>query len=755
MRITVGLAIALACFSIIPTATAVPPTLAGVMPRGLERGKTTALTLAGPGVGRGTPEVRTALPGTLGPVRVVGPDQIGVDVAVPIEATVGYHAIRVRTDAGLSAPLIVAVGALPESTETEPNGDPASATTVPLPATRNATSPGADRDLVRFEGRRGHPVVVEVEARRIGSALDPAIAVLDPSGRPLTSDSDAARLGGDPRLVFDPPSDGPYLVEVRDIKYAGAGEAPYRLKLGEYASADAIFPLGWRRGETVALTWLGGNLPEPIRADISLPADPDLARFDLDLPGSPTRGAGPFRLVLGDEPETIEPETADRELRPLPVGTVMNGRIDPAGEVDRYHLAVTPGQPLRIEVEAAAHGSKLDGVLTLANPAGATLAEADDGPTGPDPALVFAAPADVREVTVSVRDLLGRGGPAFGYRLAARPVAPDFTLKLAIPSITIPRGATVAIPVAVARREFPGAIQLSIPADLPGIRAEGGLIPAGAVAGTILLSANGDTPLASTPLQIWGSSDPPSQPTRRRARAADNGPALAAAVAEAPPIVATVEAKSITFVHGQSAQLAVKIDRPPGNKSPVALATSGLPTLVTGGTAAVGPELAEATLTFNVGPTAAVGRSAITITATYQVDGRDEAMSPPPIAARVATPYALEVLSQALTLAAGSKSNIVALIRREAPFEGPVEVTVEGSLPPGLVAKPATAGPGVALAPIEIEAGPGAVPGAYDLLLRASTAMAARKQTKDYQIPDTPIRLTVTPAPAAPVAASP
>ena len=57
---------------------------------------------------------------------------------------------------------------------------------------------------------------------------------------------------------------------------------------------------------------------------------------------------------------------------------MLNGRIDPPGEDDRFVIATTPGQRLRIRVEASEFGSALDGVLQVLGKNGAVLANADD-----------------------------------------------------------------------------------------------------------------------------------------------------------------------------------------------------------------------------------------------------------------------------------------------------------------------------------------------------------------------------------------
>lgn len=735
-------------------ALAAPPGLNTVSPRGIQRGKTETLTLSGTGIGLANPTVITSLPGTLGPVKAEAASKITVPVTVPADAPVGLYPIQVRTGDGLTTRELVAVGDLPELAEKEPNDERAAAQEVTLPVTVQGMCGGTDRDHYRFSGKKGEGVVVELEARRMGSGLDPVLVIYDAAGHELASEVEATRMGGDMRLVFALPADGGYVVEVNDIRYSGGGDPFYRLKLGTYACAEAVFPLGWKRGEPLEALFLGGNLPSPIRAKITPPSDPDLAWMTISLPASPV-AITPFRLVLGNAPEALEPDAPG--VHDWSLDAVMNGRITAPGEVDRYKVATKPGQTIVFDVDAAQLGSRLDCVLKVMKPDGAVLAETDDS-QGFDPQLTLAIPEGATELHVSIEDLLGRGGAAYSYRLKARPAGSDYTLSVAAPAITIPRGAATVVPVNVGRQNFNDAIQLSIPSDVPGVTASGGLIPAGAAKGEIILSATPGAELRTVPLEIWGEAGPATQPVRRKARldgdGTPQGPArpfeLAAAIGNGPPITLSLSASTLTLVHGQGASLVIKATRTPEHKDLVAIATAGLPAQVSGGTGTIASDSKEITIKFDVDSLAPLGPATLMITGKTKAAGREETIVLPPIKATVERPYAFEVLTPNVTLAAGGKATITGVIRRVAPFNDAVKVAHEGSLPAGVTMSEAKIEPASALVQIEVTAGADAKPGGFDVPLRASTPMAGRKQTKDYVIPDIPLHVTITAAPAAP-----
>lgn len=99
-----------------------------------------------------------------------------------VEAPLDLNAVRTRRK------LTLAIGALPESLESEPNDAVEQATVVAAPATVGgriyATDGAADVDLFRFESAAGKQWIIETSAAGRGSPLDTRIEVLFPDGRP-------------------------------------------------------------------------------------------------------------------------------------------------------------------------------------------------------------------------------------------------------------------------------------------------------------------------------------------------------------------------------------------------------------------------------------------------------------------------------------------------------------------------------------------------------------------------------------------
>ncbi|MCC6536313.1 MAG: PPC domain-containing protein [Bryobacterales bacterium] len=505
--------------------TAAPPLIRDLSVHGAQRGKTLKLVLKGAGLTPGA-KLETTLPAAISRLTPEPGMKPGATLPFLVElhkdAPVGVYPLRIHSAAdGLSNVMLFSVGALADVAEKEaddpekPNGVIATAETLPgLPVTVNGTLPGSDVDIYAFTAKPGQQIVFEAEANVLGSAIDPALEILDAAGKTIARNDDAPGAGIDARLEVTFPRAGAYYVRVHDSKYADQAQNFYRLKIGGYSFAEAIFPIGGRRGMPAKVELVGGNLAAPVTVPVAAGA---AGRFAFAaLPGSPSL---PHLFLLSDQPDTLE-SPAHRTLTP---GVVVNGRIAAKGEKDSYTLAVKPGEQWLFEVVASSTGaSQLDALVTVANADGKKLVSRDDL-FGADPTIPLEVPEGVKELRVTIEDLLGRGGPAFGYRLEARREAADFTLQLATPYVNIPAGGTAIVNVNIARRGYDGAMQILIPNLPKGYRQAGGTVAPAAASqrfddpnprfgrntATITITAEADAPPLRADLAVKGVADLP------------------------------------------------------------------------------------------------------------------------------------------------------------------------------------------------------------------------------------------------------
>ncbi len=473
------------------------PVIETMNPRGAQRGTAARLTLTGERLGAEA-RLLSDIPGGAVPLSLAsqadgGPgESIAYLLEVAEDAPLGAYAVRVETPDGISNVSLFTVGEFPHVEEAEsaageeeqsPSNDfPELAQAVETPVTIDGRLRGPERDLFRFHAEQGEKLVLEVEAHRIGSAIDPRLELLDARGRPLARSGDARGLGVDSRLEFEFPAAGDYFAVVHDERFSEQKADFYRLTIARYAYADGVFPLGWRRGESVRAEFYGGNLAGPAAAEIDL-ANVNASETWVPVPHSPAR----LHFLAGDDPETFEDDIGKAAL---PEATVVNGRILQAGEVDRYRLPVEPGENWSLELRSGElPGSELYGVLTVSHE-GEALATAGryagdpspyvistTGQTASYPFINLEVPPGGDELTVAVEDLLQRGGPAHGYRLTARRQGADFLASLDAPFVNIPARGSALVNVTVERRGYNGAIDLFLENPPEDIAVEGGHIP--------------------------------------------------------------------------------------------------------------------------------------------------------------------------------------------------------------------------------------------------------------------------------------
>ncbi len=511
---------------VVATALGAQPVITDLQPRGVQKGKPFTLTLSGRNLGEGT-KVRSSMPATFTLLAPEHNKPEGRYVTFLVEPTgdlvVGAYPIRVETPDGISNIQILAVGAFPEYSEDESrpgaiaNSNDTIETAQPLPPaplTLNGALQGPERDVFRIHAKSGEKQVFEVEARRLGSAIDPVLEILDASGRSLARSEDAPLPRLDARVAVTFPRDGYYYVVVHDSRYSTQTTNFYRLKIGSYAYPQEIFPLGGRRGEVVEVS-LG---VQKITVDLRN-VDKNARQVFVNLPDSPVL---PIPFAVGDDPEITAPV-----VDPIGLPATINGRLTKPGQVDHYKVRVSPGEPLAFRIQARELGtSKLMAVITVLDENGKMLARSGDEPladdvynvnqsrTAGDPIVRVKAPEGSDQVEVTVEDLALRGGINYAYRLNLQSVAQDFRVLLNSPFVNVPAGGSATLPVTVQRQGYDGEVQLRIANAPAGLHVEAGFVVAGGPVkespqnrnsrGVLILTADAAVQLATAELIVEG-----------------------------------------------------------------------------------------------------------------------------------------------------------------------------------------------------------------------------------------------------------
>ena len=197
---------------------------------------------------------------------------------------------------------------------------------------------------------------------------------------------------------------------------------------------DNVFPAGGQAGMTVEVTVAGSGLTKVSELRCSHPSiscktengkqfrltiPDDVPNGHYDLCAVTAAGISSVRsFVIGrlaEQSETDANDTLDA-AETVALGTVTNGRIEKAGDVDHFSFAAKRGQRVIFECHAERIDSALRAVLEVFDAAGRRLA-VNRGFFGIDPLIAFDVPDD-GVYSVRVFDLVYSGSADHVYRLS-------------------------------------------------------------------------------------------------------------------------------------------------------------------------------------------------------------------------------------------------------------------------------------------------------------------------------------------------
>jgi len=203
-------------------------------------------------------------------------------------------------------------------------------------------------------------------------------------------------------------------------------------------------------------------------------------------------GASDLAGVREEEPNDNF-DSAQRVTPPV----IVDGRIDRPGDADYFVFTAKKDDKLVLQVQARRLGSPMDSVLTLYDAKRNQVAENDDWldpleailPHNADSRILYTFPAN-GDYYLRLRDIQGKGGPEYAYRLVFDVPHPDFTLRIAPDNPRMGVGDTAAITVAAVRQDdFAGEIKLEVENLPKGYVASEALIPAGQNEGRLTITA--------------------------------------------------------------------------------------------------------------------------------------------------------------------------------------------------------------------------------------------------------------------------
>ena len=339
-------------------APARPPQITQIEPATIERGRQAVLHLRGKGLDT-LSEIRTDIPGATSRVTLADPTRARIAIVAPGDAPPGRYSLQVVNSAGASKSVPIYVDAFPVVSEAAGNDTVRTAQSISLPATMVGTVHQAGQvDHFRFTAQAGQEVAILLT---LGSEAkwEPILQCYDGRGQSLA-------VSERRQLALRIPTNGDFVVTVRDKEYRGAADFSYRLHIGPLPMIASVFPAGLQRGSEIAVALEGVHLGDQRSVRVRAPADAvPGSRIRLPLPKGVNLAGELPELIVSPFAEVVRPPGTDAQILSLPVPGVGNGLLQRPGESHLWRFRARKGQKLAIEVESSRLGFPMDSVIEV------------------------------------------------------------------------------------------------------------------------------------------------------------------------------------------------------------------------------------------------------------------------------------------------------------------------------------------------------------------------------------------------------
>ena len=448
-------------------------------------------------------------------------EMVLVELTVAPDAVPGWRDLRLVTPAGLTNPLSIRIGTLPEIQEKEPNDLVPSLESADPPVVLNGQIFPGDRDRFAIRAKAGQKLLMQVHARRLIPYLADAVpgwfqavlTVYDAAGKEVAF-ADDFRFDPDPVLLCQIPADGLYTVEIHDALFRGREDFIYSISVGELPFVTQVYPLGAQAGEKASVSLTGWNITNPRMTLDTKPGDGWLRQASL-VQNSVSSNSFSYAVNTLPECSQKEPNDTIAKAQKVTLPTIVNGVIERPDDVDIYEFKGRAGDRIAAEVYARRLGSPLDSLLRLTDASGKVIEWNDDYEDKEFGLVTHQADSCLRaelkedgNYFLQLSDTQHNGGPACGYRLRVSAPQPDFALRVTPSCINVGAGRDAVVSVCALRRDgFDGPIDLALKDMPPGFTLSGARIPAGRDAVRLTLRASKVAPEAPIPLHLEGRAD--------------------------------------------------------------------------------------------------------------------------------------------------------------------------------------------------------------------------------------------------------
>ncbi|MGE0375914.1 MAG: hypothetical protein AB7I48_18675 [Planctomycetaceae bacterium] len=675
--------------------SAAPPSVTSVAPLGIRPGHSAEIVLGGQNL-ESVSQLWTSWGMSVAAAQAeAGSARFALEI--PADVPPGLHAVRVLSPGGVSDLQLIVLDDLPGVAEGAGNQSVETAQALTLPCAVDGRVDNLSRDYYRFDAKAGERLSLEVLARRLGSPLDPALFLYRADGRELAYSDDAEGLSGDAQLEYRFDADGSYVLEVRDIGYAGGAQHVYRLRIGDFPCLNVALPMGVQRGQRTRIDFAGIGVGEANPAWADVPADWPHSWFPVSTRRPDGVASGFTLIAVGDAEEFLErePNNTAPQANSIALGTQINARFDAPSDIDRYRFEAKKGQRFVFTGVTRNRAAPTDLVLELLDASGKQVARVDDAKTA-EGSLDQTFSAD-GEYVLAASDLHRRGGPQYAYRIEVAPFQPGFELSVAADHLNIPAGGVGSLTVKVERLGHGGEIQLTVEGLPEGWEALPTTIGPGMASGelTVRAPAGAATTAILDAVRVVGTASIGGTIFRATATLADTlrgrwnqvsviprnvEQAFAAAAEPPPPFSLTIEPAEVVLGKHLKTTVKVVAQRSDSIDEPIELAAvldkAAFPPDVTLNVQPIPKGANEVSLELTAGPKSPTGPFTVVLRGTHKKDNATQTAIAAPINYRLDTPLAVTADPGGRVLKRTGQLSVTVHVQRNPALSGEIKLTV-------------------------------------------------------------------------------
>ena len=300
-------------------------------------------------------------------------------------------------------------------------------------------------------------------------------------------------------------------------------------------------------------------------------------------------------------------------------------------------------------------------------------------------------------MTLALRDLQGRGGTGYAYRITVEPIVPSFEITLNDLQVSIPRNGTAAVGVTVARKGYNGPIALSVANPPAGVTVRPGTIADGQAVGSFTVSASPDAAFGAVTLQVVGTGQGPGGPIVRAATKDDRLRPAGDPHGDPPHEHVDPDRPGGRPRPGHGGQarrarrrrsrsstdsarpIEVKAERSAGADAALAVTPLPLPPGLAVPAVNIAEKAATGSVTVTAAPEVPLGPMTIALTAKGKIANAEQVFAVPAVTLNVVRPAAITLAAPSAEVKAGATVEVKGKVERKAPFKEPVTVKVDGA----------------------------------------------------------------------------